>query len=489
MSPEQAEGRPVGPASDVFSLGSVLAFASTGEGPFGSGTPTAQLYRVVYGMPHLDQLPGPVRPLVERCLAKDPAQRPTAGQFLDELTAAHPAAADLTDWLPAWVLPAASARPPAKDAAKDPVPRPAAAAPEPPAEVTGPVAVVTGAAETPTGQPAPADPPAASDPPTPDGAWQPTMTAVADHRAAGSAGPAEPPAAGSVQPMPAGGTNGELPAAAVQARTGNRRRRWTVSAVAAVVVLGAIGLIIAAPWKPPPPVLRPTGLIANSATVNSAAFRWSGPATGPAPDTYEIMRNGQSVGSVPGNITYYQAAGLAPDTSYQFRVIAIRDDKRSPQSMALGITTLTPPVSAAVLYGYWIASYTTTSVSYHETWNIAKVGAKWTDNWAFTTNCPVGACNVTLNGTFNGFNFTAPLSRAGSTYTGTAPLDDYNYCGSSSNYIDDTLHFQIQVQGAEVRGTTWTASSFSGTVTLDSPYDPNGDCNAVTIKANVLGAG
>ena len=37
MSPEQADGKVVGPPSDVFSLGAVLAFAATGEGPFGSG--------------------------------------------------------------------------------------------------------------------------------------------------------------------------------------------------------------------------------------------------------------------------------------------------------------------------------------------------------------------------------------------------------------------------------------------------------------------
>ncbi len=36
MSPEQVEGREVGPASDIFSLGAVLAFAATGEAPFGT---------------------------------------------------------------------------------------------------------------------------------------------------------------------------------------------------------------------------------------------------------------------------------------------------------------------------------------------------------------------------------------------------------------------------------------------------------------------
>jgi Protein kinase domain len=113
MSPEQVEGGAVGPASDVFSLGAVLAFAATGEGPFGSGQPTALMYRVVHGTPRLDPLPGPVRPLVERCLAKDPGQRPTAAQFLAELTAAHPSAADLADWLPASILAAAASSRPA----------------------------------------------------------------------------------------------------------------------------------------------------------------------------------------------------------------------------------------------------------------------------------------------------------------------------------------------------------------------------------------
>src|SRR5215469_16089906 len=36
MSPEQAVGADVGPPSDIFSLGAVLAFAATGEGPFGT---------------------------------------------------------------------------------------------------------------------------------------------------------------------------------------------------------------------------------------------------------------------------------------------------------------------------------------------------------------------------------------------------------------------------------------------------------------------
>ena len=99
MSPEQAAGGPVGPASDVFSLGTLLAFAATGQGPFGAGSMAALLYRVVYGQPSTDGLPGRLRPLVERCLAKDPGERPSPAELRAGLGAASPAA----DWLPAPV--------------------------------------------------------------------------------------------------------------------------------------------------------------------------------------------------------------------------------------------------------------------------------------------------------------------------------------------------------------------------------------------------
>jgi eukaryotic-like serine/threonine-protein kinase len=83
MSPEQARGlQEVGESTDVFSLGAVLAYAATGDGPFGAGPTPALLYRVVNEEPRLARVPDEVRPLIERCLAKDPADRPTPADIL-----------------------------------------------------------------------------------------------------------------------------------------------------------------------------------------------------------------------------------------------------------------------------------------------------------------------------------------------------------------------------------------------------------------------
>jgi hypothetical protein len=118
MSPEQARGLVVGPASDIFSLGAVLGFAATGEGPFGRGETPALVYRVVHGKPDTSRVPDPLRSMLERCLVKDPARRPTAAQFLSDLTAAYPSAPNLSgDWLPRQVLAASTAAAvPARDA-------------------------------------------------------------------------------------------------------------------------------------------------------------------------------------------------------------------------------------------------------------------------------------------------------------------------------------------------------------------------------------
>ncbi|MGW0908642.1 protein kinase domain-containing protein [Streptomyces sp. NPDC002853] len=93
MAPEQImSSRKLGPEADIFSLGCVLVFAATGQGPFGSGGTTEVLYRVVHHQPQLDGLPSALRALVGACLDKDPARRPSAASVLSEVGSADPAA-------------------------------------------------------------------------------------------------------------------------------------------------------------------------------------------------------------------------------------------------------------------------------------------------------------------------------------------------------------------------------------------------------------
>jgi serine/threonine protein kinase len=87
MSPEQAQGFPVGPASDIFSLGSVLAFAATGVSPFGGGEAFSIGFRVVHGEADLTQVPAALRPVIDACLAKDPDARPALGRLMDTVAA------------------------------------------------------------------------------------------------------------------------------------------------------------------------------------------------------------------------------------------------------------------------------------------------------------------------------------------------------------------------------------------------------------------
>ena len=65
MSPEQVDGRPTGPASDVFSLGATLAYALSGSA-------------------RLDSADGELRALVLRCLDPDQAARPTVAELAPE---------------------------------------------------------------------------------------------------------------------------------------------------------------------------------------------------------------------------------------------------------------------------------------------------------------------------------------------------------------------------------------------------------------------
>ncbi|WP_328300528.1 serine/threonine protein kinase [Streptomyces sp. NBC_00435] len=101
MAPEQASAGTVTPATDVFALGQIAAFAATGSSVYGDGPSHAVLYRIVHEAPDLSGLPEELRPVVTRCLSRDPADRPTLTEIIELCNAAS--AEPLRqgeDWLP-----------------------------------------------------------------------------------------------------------------------------------------------------------------------------------------------------------------------------------------------------------------------------------------------------------------------------------------------------------------------------------------------------
>ncbi|QGV78231.1 serine/threonine-protein kinase [Streptomyces ficellus] len=102
MSPEQVLGQGITPASDVFCLGAVLAYAATGRTPFGGAESGVHslLYRIVQEEPDLEGVPPRLAGLVRACLMKDPAGRPSVAELIEATRDSEPAGA----WLPGALL-------------------------------------------------------------------------------------------------------------------------------------------------------------------------------------------------------------------------------------------------------------------------------------------------------------------------------------------------------------------------------------------------
>ncbi|WLQ50954.1 PQQ-binding-like beta-propeller repeat protein [Streptomyces poriferorum] len=101
LTPEQVAGHEAGPASDLFVLGLLLAYAATGSTPLADGPADEAAERIANTDPRLDDVPDALRELVARCLAKDPADRPTAGTVAAELALEGAAGLAKGGWLPA----------------------------------------------------------------------------------------------------------------------------------------------------------------------------------------------------------------------------------------------------------------------------------------------------------------------------------------------------------------------------------------------------
>lgn len=100
LTPEQVEGETAGPASDLFVLGLLLAYAATGTTPLADGPTAEAAERIAHAEPELGAVPEDLRGLIARCLAKDPAERPSSGTVAAELALEGAAGLARGGWLP-----------------------------------------------------------------------------------------------------------------------------------------------------------------------------------------------------------------------------------------------------------------------------------------------------------------------------------------------------------------------------------------------------
>ncbi|MFF4291314.1 serine/threonine-protein kinase [Streptomyces sp. NPDC001633] len=257
MAPEQAAGSTISPATDVFALGQVAAYAAIGTPAFGEGTSHGVLYRIVHEEPDLTGLPEELRELVGRCLAKDAADRPSVAEVI-ALCGAASGQTQLRrpeDWLPSAVAADITTRTAAPAPVQTPPPpleAPTAGAPARPAQP--PVPPAQPPAQPPV-QPAPTVPPVPTQldhPQTPPpgfgpAAYAPTVGATAQGTpaAAPAATGPTPTASAPTVASPAGptatGPTAAYPAAAPAPQPPKKKRKGLVTALVLVCLLAFAG--------------------------------------------------------------------------------------------------------------------------------------------------------------------------------------------------------------------------------------------------------
>ncbi|GAA2084021.1 serine/threonine-protein kinase [Streptomyces albiaxialis] len=163
MAPEQAVAGEISPATDVFALGQVAAYAARGIPAFGEGPSHGVLYRVVHEEPDLDGLPQELHALVSRCLAKDAAHRPGVPEVIRmcQQASGKTQLVRPEDWLPGALAADITQRTaaPAPHTVTEPGPVAQARPHAPPMPPTAPGAAYQQTAPATAGPYAPASPP------------------------------------------------------------------------------------------------------------------------------------------------------------------------------------------------------------------------------------------------------------------------------------------------------------------------------------------
>ena len=222
MAPEQATNKGAVPESDLWSLGATLYFAVEGRPPFDKGAPLPTLTSIVHDPPRPPERAGPLGPVLERLLVKDPGARLGEEELREGLSAvAHPSAPPTPRRDDTMVLEL-----------------------DEPLEFEPPV------------DEAPPPPPPPSPPPPPPPPPPPTETRP------------EPVVAQPSRPVPAG----------------ERRVNWTVPALVGLVLVALLGVALASRGSDDPPA-DTAGAPTTTAAATTAPTTGAGSTGGGTPAT------------------------------------------------------------------------------------------------------------------------------------------------------------------------------------------------------------
>jgi hypothetical protein len=229
----------------------------------------------------------------------------------------------------------------------------------------------------------------------------------------------------------------------------------------------------------------------GTVTTNTAVVHWAAPLNSPAPDNYEIMRDGSFVTSVDNKTMEYKDTGLAPATAYDYQVVAKWGANRSDPSASISVKTVTPPVADARLAGSAVSvSFKITTVN--GITNLSR-GRTWTASWDFIPRCSTGPCQVAVSGDFapplfRGGSFHTLLTRRpGGTYVATFTAKGATECVGVD--VTDTLTLSLTVRAGGVKGNQWVATKWTGLLTQTSPFTDAGAffCPATRMDTTLSG--
>jgi len=346
LAPERARGRTGGLAADLWSLGATMYDAVEGRRPFERNGPLPTLAAVVMDEPDPPQRAGPLRPVIDGLLVKDPAHRLDADRtrsMLQRVLRGRPAGGTVP-------LP----RHPSDD-------RPPPSAPEPAAEP--PVVIPMG----PT-RPWPADGAADAEPPGAADRTTPSTPVAGESTAATADGTADAAAAAVTEPAgtePAGtepaGTEpaGTEPAGTELAdgRADDTASTGTEPSIGAQIPTGAVERTVTEPANGR--AAGPTGAaaVAGSAVPASAEGRTGAESTAADAERMTEAAAGRMDGStaVAGSVAARSADAPAPDGSGRGRTPTLpgappRDPRRRRRSALLaGLVVLVLAGIAAAL--------------------------------------------------------------------------------------------------------------------------------------------